>query len=132
MKNAMSVLDLQLLDTLTKPGFRLPILSDWLQREVWTIERYQGEDKNPTEYLLQGERLVNEREKLLTMAGESIYEELAAEPPKDRCIKMFLDQNPGGAVVIFSAYLDESNSMCQDISSKKSTFLLFLIVKSYE
>ena len=42
MKNAMSVLDRQVLDTLTKPGFRLPILSDWLQHEVWTMERYQG------------------------------------------------------------------------------------------
>ncbi len=100
MKNAMNVLDRQVLDTLTKPGFRLPILSEWLQHEVWTMERYQGVGKNPTEYLLQGERLVNEREKLLTMAGESIYEELASAPPEDRSIKRFLDQNPGAAIVI--------------------------------
>ncbi|MDR4496270.1 MAG: hypothetical protein R3B74_18005 [Nitrospirales bacterium] len=96
----MSILDARLLDALTKPGFRLPMLSEWLQREVWTMERYQEVGKNPKEYLLQGECLVHEREKLLTMAGESIYEELAAEPPEDRSIKRFLDQNPGGAIVI--------------------------------
>jgi len=100
MKNTMSVLDLPLLETLTAPGYRLPILSDWLQHEVWTMERYQGVGKNPSEYLLQGERLVNEREKLLTMAGESIYKELASAPPEDRSIKRFLEQNPAGAIVI--------------------------------
>ena len=64
------------------------------------MERYQGVGKNPTEYLLQGEGLVNVWEKLLTMAGDSIYDELASTPPEDRSIKRYLNQNPGGAIVI--------------------------------
>ncbi len=96
----MGSLDHQTLDSLTRPGFRLPGLVQWLMDEVWTQERYRSVGGKPTEYLLQGETLVHEREKLLTMAGESLYEELASTPPEDRSIKGFLDQNPGAAVVI--------------------------------
>ncbi len=68
--------------------------------EVWTMDRYRSLGAKPAEYLLEGEALVHHRETLLTLAGESLYEELAGAPPENRSIKVFLDQNPGAAVVV--------------------------------
>jgi hypothetical protein len=89
------------LDELTQPGFRLPRLQDWLMNEVWTMERYKSVGAKPSEYLLEGEALVHHRETILTLAGESLYEELSSTPPENRSIKTFFDQYPGSAVVIF-------------------------------
>jgi hypothetical protein len=89
------------LDELTQPGFRLPRLQDWLMNEVWTMERYKSVGAKPAEYLLEGEALVHQRETLFTLAGESLYEELAGSPPANRNIKTFYDQHPLAAVVIF-------------------------------
>jgi hypothetical protein len=89
-----------ILDELTQPGFRLKRLQDWLMTEVWTMDRYRSVGAKPAEYLLEGEALVHKRETLLTLAGESLYEELAGAPPESRSIKAFLDQNPGAAVVV--------------------------------
>ncbi|MBI4523255.1 MAG: hypothetical protein HY695_05510 [Deltaproteobacteria bacterium] len=94
------VLDRALLDELTQPGFRLPRLINWLMTEVWTMDRYRAVGQKPAEYLLQGETLVHHRETLLTLAGESLYDELAAAPPPNRSIRAFLDQYPGASVVI--------------------------------
>jgi hypothetical protein len=89
------------LDELTQTGFRLPRLQDWLMNEVWTMDRYKSVGGKPSEYLLEGEALIHHRETLLTLAGESLYDELARMAPENRVIKAFLDQNPGAAVVIF-------------------------------
>jgi hypothetical protein len=89
------------LDELTQPGFRLPCLQDWLMNEVWTMERYKSVGAKPSEYLLDGEALVHHRETILTLAGESLYDELSGTPPENRSIKTFFDQYPGAAVVIF-------------------------------
>jgi hypothetical protein len=69
--------------------------------EVWTMERYKGVGAKPSDYLLEGETLVHHRETLLTLAGESLYDELSRMPPENRNIKAFFDQQPLAAVVIF-------------------------------
>ena len=100
MSPQSDTLNRAILDELTQPGFRLPRLLDWLLNEVWTIDRYRSLGAKPADYLLEGEALVHHRETLLTLAGDSLYEELAGAPPEDRSIKTFLDRNPGAAVVI--------------------------------
>lgn len=100
MSPQSDTLNRAILDELTQPGFRLPRLLDWLLNEVWTIDRYRSLGGKPADYLLEGEALVHHRETLLTLAGDSLYEELAGAPPESRSIKTFLDQNPGAAVVI--------------------------------
>jgi hypothetical protein len=100
MSQLVPQLDRGLLDTLTQPGFRLPGLIRWLMDEVWTMDRYRAVGEKPAQYLLQGEALVHEREKVLTLAGESVYEELAALPSDDWSISTFLTQNPGASVVV--------------------------------
>lgn len=64
------------------------------------MDRYRVAGQKPAEYLRQGESLVHERETLLTLAGASLYDELAATPPASRSIRAFWDENPGASVVI--------------------------------
>ncbi len=100
MSPSAGTLSRALLDELTRPGFRLPGIAQWLLNEVWTMDRYRMTGQKPAEYLRQGEKLVHERETLLTLAGESLYDELAATPPASRSIRAFWDQHPGASVVI--------------------------------
>jgi len=100
MSPRSDTLNRTILDELTQPGFRLPRLMNWLMTEVWTMDRYRSVGGKPADYLLQGESLVHHRETLLTLAGESLYDELAAAPPTNRSISAFFDENPGGSVVI--------------------------------
>lgn len=100
MSPSAGTLSRALLDELTRPGFRLPGIAQWLLNEVWTMDRYLLTGQKPAEYLRQGEKLVHERETLLTLAGESLYDELAATPPASRSIRAFWDQHPGASVVI--------------------------------
>lgn len=100
MSPSSDTLNRATLDELTEPGFRLPRLKDWLMNEIWTMDRYKSVGGKPSDYLLEGEALVHHRETLLTLAGESLYEELAGTPSENCSIKTFYDQNPGAAVVI--------------------------------
>lgn len=93
-------LDRNVLDDLTKPGPRLPGLTRWLIEDVWTLARYQALGQKPSAYLLEGESMIHRRETVLTLAGDSIYGELAAPPPQERTIRGFLHRHPDGAVVI--------------------------------
>lgn len=68
------------------------------------MDRYRSAGQKPAEYLRQGEALVHERESLHTLAGESLYDELAAAPPSNRSIRAFWDQHPGASVVILDGY----------------------------
>ncbi|MBI4468464.1 MAG: hypothetical protein HY650_03975 [Acidobacteria bacterium] len=95
------MLDRTLLDELTQPGFRLPALTNWLTTEVWTMDRYREVGEKPADYLVAGEGLVHHRETLLTLAGESLYDELASAPPANRSVRAFLDRCPGASVVVF-------------------------------
>ena len=83
MSPQSDTLNRAILDELTQPGFRLKRLQDWLMTEVWTMDRYRSVGAKPAEYLLEGEALVHDRETLLTLAGESLYEELAGAPPRE-------------------------------------------------
>ena len=100
MSTRSAPLDRALLDELTQPGSRLPRLVDWLLNEVWTMDRYRAVGEKPSEYLLQGESLVHQRETLLSLAAESLYDELVAAPPADRSVSSFFNQYPGASVVI--------------------------------
>ena len=95
-----NVLDRNLIDLLTKPGARLPGLARWLMEDVWTMAHYRALGEKPAAYLLQGETLVHRRETVLTLAGDSIYGELATPPPQERTIRGFLNVHRGAAVVI--------------------------------
>jgi hypothetical protein len=100
MSPAAGTLNRALLDELTRPGFRLPGIAQWLMNEVWTMDRYVTVGQQPAEYLRHGESLVHERETILTLAGDSLYDELAAAPPSNRSIRAFWDRHPGASVVI--------------------------------
>ena len=100
MSPQSDTLNRSILDELTQPGHRLASLKAWLMNEVWTMERYRSAGNKPAEYLLEGEALVHHRETLLTLAGESLYDELAGAPPTDFSIGAFLNQYPGSSVVI--------------------------------
>ena len=100
MNQQAHTLNRALLDTLTQPGFRLPGIIRWLMDEVWTMDRYSAVGQKPVDYLLQGERLVHHLEMVLTLAGDSIYDELASLPSDDWSIDAFLAKNVGASVVI--------------------------------
>lgn len=97
----MSVLDRSLIDTLTVPGPRLPAAVQWLTDEVWTADRFVSSGSSPAKYLESGEKLVHERETLLSAAAPSIFQELAAAPSESRTIAGFFSRFPEGAGVVF-------------------------------
>jgi hypothetical protein len=96
----VNVLDRNLIDLLTMPGARLPGLVRWIMEDVWTMARYEAFGRKPSTYLVEGEAMVHGRETVLTLAGDSIYVELATPPPQERTIRAFLNSYPGAAVVI--------------------------------
>ena len=97
----MSALDRDLLDQLTRPGPRLPEIEDWLMNAVWTTDRFNECGSSPSPYLKSGEKLVHEREILLSSAADSIFDELIARPANPMSISSFFSEYPGGGVVIF-------------------------------
>jgi hypothetical protein len=97
----VSSLDSSLLFTLTAPTARLPGLEAWLRHEVWSNEAFTRAGRSPKNYLLAGERLVNERESLIAITAPQVYSELASTPIPDRTISGFFSENPGSAAVLF-------------------------------
>lgn len=97
----MSGLGRDLLDQLTQPGSRLPEIEDWLLNAVWTVDRFNECGSSPSRYLKSGEKLVNEREALLSSAADSIFDELIANPANPMSISSFFSEHPDGGVVIF-------------------------------
>ena len=95
-----SLLDRTSLDLWTKPGPRLPHLKKWLLGEVWTIERFKECGAAPAEYLKAGEKMVNEKEALLTAAADSYFRELVTAQAPARTITEFCDKHPDSCVVI--------------------------------
>lgn len=95
----MPSLSREILDNLTKPGPRLPWLRGWLLNNVWTRRRYDTLD--PIAFLEQGEKEVNELEEVLTAAAARIYDELITEPPAERDVRTFLEEERPCAVVLF-------------------------------
>ena len=97
----MSALNSSLLLELTAPASRLPGLESWLMEEIWSDEAFASAGRSPKDYLLAGERLVNERESLLAATAPQVYAELASAPVPDRTISGFFAGKPRSAAVVF-------------------------------
>ena len=96
-----ALLEASRLDQLTTPGPRLPRLSNWLLNDVWSEAAFEAVGRSPQAYLLNGERLVNDLENLMTAAGDSLYAELAEPPTEQSVIGRFMEENREAAVVVF-------------------------------
>jgi hypothetical protein len=97
----MRALDRDILDQLTRPGPRLPEIEDWLLNAVWTTDRFNECGSSPSRYLKSGEKLVHERETLLSSAADSIFDELVSSPASPMSIPGFFSEYHDGGVVIF-------------------------------
>ena len=95
-----SLLDRKSLDLWTKPGPRLPHVKRWLLGEVWTTARFKECGAVPAEYLKTGEKMVNEKEALLTAAADSYFRELVTAQAPARAIVEFFDKYPNSSVII--------------------------------
>jgi hypothetical protein len=76
MNSAFCILNSDLLRRLTSPEPRLPWITDWLLKEVWSPERFKAAE--PEDYLVQGEQAVHAFEELLVSSAGQFYDELAA------------------------------------------------------
>jgi hypothetical protein len=97
----LNALDSSLLLSLTAPQPRLPGLETWLRNEVWCEVAFERANRSPKDYLLAGERLVNERESLLAATAPQVYAELTTAASPDRSVSEFFAANPRSAAVIF-------------------------------
>ena len=97
----MAVLDATLLDQLTAPLPRLPQLERWLLNEIWGQAAYEHAGRSPKDYLLTGERQVNERESLLGATAGGMYRELGQMAIDTRTIGGFFQAHSGAAAVVF-------------------------------
>lgn len=97
----MNALDSSLLLSLTAPRLRLPGLEIWLRNEVWNDAAFDRAGRSPKDYLLAGERLVNERESLLATTAPQVYSELTTVAVPDRTVSAFFANTPRSAAVIF-------------------------------
>lgn len=75
----MSPIDLSP-DVLLTSGSRLPAVTDWLTRTVWTPERFAALSRE--EYLRTGEAAVARAEELISAGAPRLWDELAAESTK--------------------------------------------------
>jgi len=83
----------ELLDTLIKPGSRLPWIKKWLIEEVWTLPLY--ESFSHIEYLKDGEEKVNRFEELICSAGDRTYRELMSPPLPEKSLLNILKYGRG-------------------------------------
>jgi hypothetical protein len=87
----------EIFNRLITPGPRLPWLSEWLLKDVWSKEA--SSKKSPSDYLKDGEAKVNELEQIISSASSGIYDEIVSESRKNK-LDDFLN-SPDKAVVIF-------------------------------
>lgn len=97
----MAALDASLLAELTAPVARVPQLERWLLDEVWGASAFDNAGRSPKDYLLAGERQVNERESLLGATAGSLYRELVGSEDDSRTVGGFFAAQPGAAAAIF-------------------------------
>ena len=97
----MAALDAALLAQLTAPAPRLPQLERWLLDEVWGASAFERAGRSPKDYLLAGERQVNEREGLLGASAGGVYRELVQAEGGKRTIGAFFEAHPRTAAVVF-------------------------------
>ncbi len=97
----MTALDASLLAQLTTPAPRLPQLEQWLMHDIWSVSALRRAGGSPQDYLLAGEREVNERESLLGATAGNVYRELALVQGDEKTVEGFFAANPGATAVIF-------------------------------
>lgn len=97
----MAALNASLLDQLTAPAPRLPQLERWLLDEIWNASAFERAGRSPKDYLLAGERQVNDREGLLGATASGVYRELGQAEVGNRTIGAFFEVHPRSAAVIF-------------------------------
>lgn len=97
----MAALDVSLLTQLTAPAPRLPQLERWLLDEVWSASAFERAGRSPKDYLLAGERQVNERESLLGATAGGVYHELVQMECGKRTIGAFFEARSRAAAVVF-------------------------------
>ncbi|MGQ0652826.1 MAG: hypothetical protein ACT4P4_11260 [Betaproteobacteria bacterium] len=97
----MTALNASLLAQLTAPQPRIPQLERWLLHDVWSEAAFESAGRSPKDYLLAGEREVNERESLLGATAPSIYKELVSPEGPERTIGAFLAATAQAAAVVF-------------------------------
>jgi len=72
----MESLTFSFLEELIKPGPRLPWISEWLLKQVWTSENFMR--NSPTEYLIDSEKKAHFLEELVVASAPQVYDELAS------------------------------------------------------
>jgi hypothetical protein len=87
----------ELLDTIIKPGSRLPWIKKWLIEEVWTLPLYDS--LSHIEYLKSGEEKVNRFEELISSAADRTYRELMSSPLPEKSLLNVLRENT--AIIVF-------------------------------
>jgi len=97
----VAALDASLLAQLTAPAPRLPQLERWLLDEVWSEQAFEQTGRSPKDYLLAGERQVNDRESLLGTTAGGVYRELLQTATGGRTIGRFFEANRSAAAVVF-------------------------------
>ena len=97
----MAALDVSLLAELTASVARLPQVERWLLDEVWNEAAFEKAGRSPKDYLLAGERRINERESLLGATAGSLYRELVQAEDNGRTVGEFFTAHPGAAAAIF-------------------------------
>jgi hypothetical protein len=75
-------------DMLLASGSRLPAVTDWLTRTVWSSERFASLSRE--EYLRTGEATVARAEELISVGAPRLWDELAAESTKAPTPRSFL------------------------------------------
>lgn len=97
----MPALDVSLLAELTAPTARVPQVERWLLDEVWSEAAFEKAGRSPKDYLLDGERQINERESLLGATAGSLYRELLQAEANGRTVGGYFADHPAAAAVIF-------------------------------
>ena len=90
-------LTLSLLEKLTDSGPRLPWIKKWLVEDVWNLHAY--ESLAPTEYLIQGENIVNKFEAIISTAADRIYDEFLSASATGSFMDVLSDSK--SAVIVF-------------------------------
>jgi len=72
----MESLTINFLEELIKPGPRLPLISEWFLKQVWTKENFIK--SSSTEYLTDGEKKTHSLEELIAASAPQFYDELAS------------------------------------------------------
>ena len=94
----MPLVDISLINEITKSGPRLPNIKKWLMSSVWSEDRCNKLE--PIKYLKEGEAEVNNFEKLIAATADRVYSEFLEIDSKDKNVLVELSDS-NTAVIIF-------------------------------